>query len=91
MLDHSRASRGQYTGLEDLVIEILARGLSVRDIEDAFKDEAGRLFLSKTAVFVPINLKNLPCRLRTSHVLNEPMAGARIRSVMLGMQSNERS
>jgi transposase-like protein len=27
-----------------------ARGLSVRDIEDAFKDENGRLLLSKTAV-----------------------------------------
>jgi hypothetical protein len=29
---------------------MLARGLSVRDIEDAFKDEDGRLLLSKTAV-----------------------------------------
>ena len=29
---------------------MLARGLSVRDIEDLFKDEAGRLLLSKTAV-----------------------------------------
>ena len=29
---------------------MLARGLSVRDIEDAFKDESGRLLLSKTAV-----------------------------------------
>ena len=29
---------------------MLARGLSVRDIEDAFKDEHGRLLLSKTAV-----------------------------------------
>jgi putative transposase len=27
---------------------MLARGLSVRDIEDAFKDEGGRLLLSKT-------------------------------------------
>jgi transposase-like protein len=32
------------------VIEMLARGLSVRDIEDAFKDENGRLLLSKAAV-----------------------------------------
>jgi len=32
------------------VIEMLARGLSVRDIEDAFKDESGRLLLSRTAV-----------------------------------------
>jgi transposase-like protein len=29
---------------------MLARGLSVRDIEDAFKDETGRLLLSRTAV-----------------------------------------
>ncbi len=29
---------------------MLARGLSVRDIEDAFKDENGRLLLSRTAV-----------------------------------------
>jgi transposase-like protein len=33
-----------------VAIERLARGLSVRDIEDAFKDETGRLLLSKTAV-----------------------------------------
>ena len=32
------------------LIEMLARGLSVRDIEDAFQDETGRLLLSKTAV-----------------------------------------
>jgi putative transposase len=42
--------KGQTQGLEDLAIEMLARGLSVRDIEDAFKDENGRLLLSKTAV-----------------------------------------
>ena len=36
--------------MEDLAVELLARGLSVRDIEDAFKDESGRLLLSKTAV-----------------------------------------
>lgn len=29
---------------------MLARRLSVRDIEDAFKDESGRLLLSRTAV-----------------------------------------
>jgi len=29
---------------------VLTRGLSLRDIEDAFKDESGRLLLSKTAV-----------------------------------------
>jgi hypothetical protein len=33
-------------GLEDLAIEMLARGLSVRDIEDAFKDEGGRLLFT---------------------------------------------
>jgi putative transposase len=42
--------KGHTQGLEDLAIEILARGLSVRDIEDAFKGEDGRLLLSKTAV-----------------------------------------
>jgi len=42
--------RGHTQGLEDLAIEMLARGLSVRDIEDAFKDEDGRLLLSRTAV-----------------------------------------
>src|SRR5687768_1014688 len=36
--------------LESLAVEMLARGLSVRDIEDAFKDETGRLLLSRTAV-----------------------------------------
>jgi putative transposase len=40
--------KGHTQGLEDLAIEMLARGLSVRDIEDAFKDESGRLL--KTAV-----------------------------------------
>jgi transposase-like protein len=42
--------KGRTEALEDLAIELLARGLSVRDIEDAFKDETGRLLLSKTAV-----------------------------------------
>jgi putative transposase len=36
--------------LESLVIEMLARGLSERNIEDAFKGETGRLLLSRTAV-----------------------------------------
>jgi putative transposase len=45
-----RHLRGHSEALEDLAIEMLARGLSVRDIEDAFKDETGRLLLSKTAV-----------------------------------------
>ena len=35
--------KGHTQGLEDLAIEMLARGLSVRDIEDAFKGEDGRL------------------------------------------------
>jgi len=42
--------KGHSEALEDLAVEMLARGLSVRDIEDAFKDETGRLLLSKTAV-----------------------------------------
>lgn len=42
--------KGRTAALEDLAIEMLARGLSVRDIEDAFKDETGRLLLSRTAV-----------------------------------------
>jgi len=42
--------KGHTQGLEDLAIEMLARGLSVRDIEDAFKDKNGRLLLSKSAV-----------------------------------------
>ena len=42
--------KGRTQALEELAVELLARGLSVRDIEDAFKDETGRLLLSKTAV-----------------------------------------
>ncbi len=42
--------KGHSEALESLAIEMLARGLSVRDIEDAFKDESGRLLLSRTAV-----------------------------------------
>ncbi|HSM20505.1 MAG TPA: IS256 family transposase [Hyphomicrobiales bacterium] len=42
--------KGRTEALEDLAVELLARGLSVRDIEDTFKDESGRLLLSKTAV-----------------------------------------
>ena len=42
--------KGHSEALEHLAIEMLARGLSVRDIEDVFKDESGRLLLSKTAV-----------------------------------------
>ena len=42
--------KGHTQALEDLAVELLARGLSVRDIEDAFRDESGRLLLSRTAV-----------------------------------------
>jgi putative transposase len=42
--------KGHTRGLEDLAIEMLARGLSVRDIEDAFRDENGRLLLSKAVL-----------------------------------------
>jgi transposase-like protein len=42
--------KGHSEALEDLAVEMLARGLSVRDIEDTFKDESGRLLLSRTAV-----------------------------------------
>ncbi len=42
--------KGHSEALEDLAVEMLARGLSVRDIEDVFKDETGRLLLSHTAV-----------------------------------------
>ena len=41
--------KGHSEALEDLAVEMLARGLSVRDIEGAFKDETGRLLLSRTA------------------------------------------
>jgi transposase-like protein len=42
--------KGHSDELDNLAIEMLARGLSVRDIEDTFKDEQGRLLLSRTAV-----------------------------------------
>jgi putative transposase len=41
---------GRTKALEDLAVELYARGLSTRDIEDAFKDEAGRRLLSRAAV-----------------------------------------
>lgn len=47
-LRHHLKNRSE--ALEDLAIEILERGLSVRNIEDAFKDETARLLLSRTAV-----------------------------------------
>ena len=42
--------KGRTQALENLAVELLARGLSVRDIEDAFRDESGRLLLSRSAV-----------------------------------------
>ena len=42
--------KGRTQALEELAVELPARGLSVRDIEDAFRDESGRLLLSRTAV-----------------------------------------
>jgi transposase-like protein len=46
------ALAGRSEELERLAIEMYARGLSVRDIEAAFVDEAGRCVLSKSAVSV---------------------------------------
>ena len=42
--------KGRTQSLEELAVELLARGHSVRDIEDAFKDEADRLLLPHPAV-----------------------------------------
>jgi putative transposase len=39
-----------------MAIEMYARGLSVRDIEAAFVDEAGRCVLSKSAVSIVTEL-----------------------------------
>jgi putative transposase len=41
---------GRTGALEDLAIELYARGLSTRDIEDTFTDEKGRRLLSRAAV-----------------------------------------
>ncbi|MEJ2518701.1 MAG: transposase [Methyloceanibacter sp.] len=43
-------AKGRTDALEELAVEMLARGLSVRDIEDAFRADDGRLLLSRTAV-----------------------------------------
>jgi transposase-like protein len=45
--DHAK---GRTEALEELAVEMLARGLSVRDIEDAFRADDGRMLLSRTAV-----------------------------------------
>ena len=44
------ALSGRTRELERLAVELYARGLSTRDIEDAFTDETGRRLLSRTAV-----------------------------------------
>ena len=41
---------GRTEALEQLAVELYARGLSTRDIEDAFTDEHGRRLLSRAAV-----------------------------------------
>jgi len=41
---------GRTQALADLAVELYARGLSTRDIEDTFTDEAGRRLLSRAAV-----------------------------------------
>ena len=41
---------GRTKALEDLAVELYARGLSTRDIKDAFTDESGRRRLSRAAV-----------------------------------------
>ncbi len=42
--------KGRSEALEDLAVEMLARGLSVRDIEDTFRKDDGSLLISRTAV-----------------------------------------
>ena len=44
------ALSGRTQALEDLSVELYARGLSTRDIENAFTDERGRRLLSRAAV-----------------------------------------
>jgi transposase-like protein len=41
---------GRSDQLERLAVEMFARGFSTRDVEDAFRDEAGQVMLSRTAV-----------------------------------------
>jgi Transposase, Mutator family len=41
---------GRTQALEDLAVELYARGLSTRDVEDAFTDQSGRRLLSRAAV-----------------------------------------
>jgi hypothetical protein len=45
---------GRTDALEDLAVELFARGLSTRDIEAVFTDSDGRRFMSRAAVSAPI-------------------------------------
>lgn len=45
-----QSGNGRTEALEQLAVEMLARGLSVRDIEDAFRSDDGQLLFSRTAV-----------------------------------------
>ena len=45
-----RSFSGRTEALEDLAVEMYARGLSTRDIEACFRDEEGRSLLTRTAV-----------------------------------------
>ena len=42
--------KGNSEALEDLAVELFARGLSVRDLGDMFRNDKGELLLSRTAV-----------------------------------------
>ena len=43
--------KGNTERLETLAVEILAKGLSMRDIENAFRDETGSMLLPRTSVW----------------------------------------
>ncbi len=43
--------KGRSEALEDLAVEMLARGLGVHDIEHAFRNDDGSFLVSRTAVF----------------------------------------
>ncbi len=47
-----RFLRGNSDVLERLALEMNTRGLSTRDIEDAFREATGDMLLSRTAVSV---------------------------------------
>lgn len=59
---HIRASlKGHTQGLEDLAIEMLARGQSVRDIEDAFDGTAAHRKKIAASIFRRTWHKSAPC------------------------------